>query len=126
MGIVRKTKTVSLLQNVFESSEKALSVVQLVDQMIYAMNKTTVYRILDRLEKEGLVHSFFGKDGLKWYAKKATCCSTKSTGTHQHFQCNHCGTIECLDVNISIPQLDNRYISSTKILIQGTCPSCLS
>ena len=33
------------------------------------MNKTTVYRILDRFEKEGILHWFIDNDGLKRYAK---------------------------------------------------------
>ncbi len=126
MGIIRKTKSVQLLLNVFDQSKNALSVVQLIDTMSSHMNKTTVYRILDRLEQGGIVHSFLGKEGLKWYAKCSECSSHKHSDLHPHFQCKNCGTIECLSIDIQIPEISNRHVDSAEILLQGTCPSCLS
>ncbi len=125
MGIVRKTKSVELLLNVFNQSPNALSVVQLVEKMSTQMNKTTVYRILDRLEKEGIVHSFLGKEGLKWYAKCRECSSGHHSDVHPHFQCTDCGTIECLSLDIEIPTISNRKIESAEIMLQGICPKCL-
>lgn len=126
MGIVRKTKSVNLLLAVFQESEKALSVVQLVESMRDQMNKTTVYRILDRLEQGGMVHSFFGKDGLKWYAKCSECSVHHHSDEHPHFQCSDCGTIECLSVDINIPTIPNLQISSAEIMLTGTCSNCSS
>lgn len=126
MGIVRKTKSVSLLLNVFQQSESALSVVQLVESMSDHMNKTTVYRILDRLEQEGTVHSFLGKDGLKWYAKCADCSSYHHSDAHPHFQCTDCGTVECVPIDISIPVISDRKINSMEVMLTGTCANCLS
>lgn len=126
MGIIRKTKSVELLLNVFHQSQSALSVVQLIDNLKSNMNKTTVYRILDRLEQEGVVHSFLGKDGLKWYAKCSECSAHQHSDLHPHFQCNDCGTIECLSVDIQIPVISDRQIDSAEVLLQGTCPNCLS
>ena len=73
MAIVRKTKSVHTLLEVMKQAGEALSVVDLVNRLDQEMNKTTVYRILDRLEDEGLLHSFQGKDGLKWYAQCQGC-----------------------------------------------------
>ncbi|MDT7830828.1 transcriptional repressor [Flavobacteriaceae bacterium S356] len=126
MGIIRKTKSVGLLLNVFNQSKSALSVVHLIENLKASMNKTTVYRILDRLEQEGVVHSFLDKDGLTWYAKCTECTSHEHSDVHPHFQCNDCGTIECLSIDISIPTISDRQIDSADVLLQGTCPSCLS
>lgn len=126
MGIVRKTKSVALMLEVFSKVEGAVSVVQLIENLKQQMNKTTVYRILDRLEKEGIVHSFIGKEGLKWYAKCAGCSSGHHSDSHPHFECIDCGTIECLSLHIQIPQVSNRQIESANIMLQGTCPNCLS
>ena len=125
MGIVRKTKSVNLLLNVFQQSDSALSVVQLIDSMSDQMNKTTVYRILDRLEQEGMVHSFLGKDGLKWYAKCSDCSSHHHSDAHPHFQCTDCGTVECVPVQIAIPNLPNVQVDSAEIMLTGTCANCL-
>ena len=124
MGIIRKTKSVKLLLNVFQRAENAISVVELVEKMSEHMNKTTVYRILDRLEQEGMVHSFLGKEGLKWYAKCSDCTSHHHSDLHPHFQCNDCGNIECLPVEIAIPTISDRQISSVEIMMSGTCSNC--
>jgi Fur family ferric uptake transcriptional regulator len=125
MGVVRKTKSVNLLLNAFEQSESALSVVQLVDNLSDHMNKTTVYRILDRLEQEGMVHSFYGKDGLKWYAKCSQCTSHEHSGHHPHLQCKDCGVVELVPVEIPIPNIPNIQIDSAEIMFTGTCSNCL-
>ena len=76
MGIIRKTKLVEALLELFKQGNNALSVVELVERFKGKANKTTIYRILDRLEDEGLVHSFKGRNGLTWYAKCFSDCST--------------------------------------------------
>ena len=124
MGIIRKTKSVKLLLDVFQHADNAISVVELVEKMSEHMNKTTVYRILDRLEQEGIVHSFLGKEGLKWYAKCSDCTSHNHSDLHPHFQCNDCGIIECLPVEIAIPTISDRQISSVEIMLSGTCSNC--
>lgn len=124
MGITRKTKSVNYVLDVFQNSDAAISVVNLVDGMKDKMNKTTVYRILDRLENEGIVHSFKGYDGLKWYAKCSDCSSHKHSDAHPHFQCNDCGTVACLPVHIEIPAIPNIKINSAEIMLVGTCSKC--
>ena len=69
MSIIRKTKTIKLILNAFDQANDAVSVVELVDRFNSQMDKTTVYRILERLEDEGTLHSFIGKDGSKRYAR---------------------------------------------------------
>ena len=69
MSISRNTKTVKLLLKLFDKENNALSIVDLVSILSQKMNKTTVYRILQRLEEAGILHSFIDKDGLKRYAK---------------------------------------------------------
>jgi Fur family ferric uptake transcriptional regulator len=49
MGVVRKTKSVNNLLELFEQTKEALSAIDLVKRLESEMNKTTVYRILDRL-----------------------------------------------------------------------------
>ncbi len=126
MGIVRNTSSVKLLWKSFENTNDAVSVVELVKQLEHKMNKTTVYRILDRLENEGKLHSFAGSDGLKWYAKCKGCSTESHLDIHPHFQCNECGKVECLDVNIPIPNTSDHQIDSAQILLFGQCNSCVN
>lgn len=124
MGIIRKTKAVTTILNLFEEKQEAKSVVSLVELVKENMNKTTVYRVLDRLEQDGVIHSFNGKDGLKWYAKCKGCSAHKHSDKHPHFQCTECDKVECLSVEIKIPSIKNHKIDSSDILLTGQCEAC--
>lgn len=125
MGIVRKTKAVNTVLQLLEGKGKAKSVVYLIELVKDEMNKTTVYRILSRLEEDGIIHSFNGKDGLKWYAKCNEGCSAHNhTDKHPHFQCTKCNKVECLELEIDIPPIKNHKIDTTDILLMGQCEAC--
>ena len=127
MNIIRKTKTVKLVLDTFNHSSDAISVVELVEKFHKEMNKTTVYRILDRLEESGILHSFIDQDGLKRYAKgeKNTESSNVLT-THPHFLCEDCGISSCLPLDITIPSIPNYTIRSSEHLLIGQCKDCIS
>ena len=126
MGIVRKTKSVNSVLELFENTNEAFSAIDLVERLKSAMNKTTVYRILERLEDEGMLHTFKGKDGLQWYAKCHGCTSSDHADLHPHFQCRNCGKTECLDLKLSIPTVSHHKIDSAELLLLGQCENCLS
>ena len=126
MGIVRKTKAVNIVLNIFEHNNEAKSVVNLIELVKGEMNKTTVYRILDRLEQDGTIHCFNGKDGLKWYAKCNGCSENHHYDLHPHFQCNNCDKVECLSLEVKIPSLKNHKVDTTDILLMGQCSDCLT
>ena len=97
MIISRKTKTLKLVLELFSEKKYAIPVVDIVSIFANKMNKTTVYRILQRLEDSGILHSFVDKRGLKRYAKGD---QRKSNSTnqiiHPHFLCDDCGVSICL------------------------------
>ena len=125
MGISRNTKTVQLLLNLFVKEDNALSVVDLVSILSNQMNKTTVYRILHRLEEAGILHSFVDKDGLKRYAKGSQRTSSMDNQiNHPHFLCEDCGISTCLPLKISTPSLPNYVIKSSEQLYLGQCKDC--
>jgi Fur family ferric uptake transcriptional regulator len=126
MTVIRKTKAVKIVIHLFELKKSALSVVELIDELQHQMNKTTVYRILNRLEKDGLLHSFIGKDGLKHYAKCNGCPSNRHFDAHPHFQCNLCGKIDCWDLAINTPVIKNYIIESVELFLTGKCSDCLA
>ncbi len=126
MGIIRKTKTVDFLLNEFSTSFGAISAKQLIERLDSKFNKTTIYRVLDKLEDDGVLHSFLGKNGLKWYAKCNNCTHGNHNDTHPHFQCLNCGKVDCLSVQVKIPNIPNRTVNTAQVLLQGTCETCLS
>ncbi len=126
MGITRKTKAVKKLLSLFEPTVSAILAVDLIAQLKEEMNKTTVYRILDRLENEGIIHSFVGSDGLKWYAKCTGCSSNNHNDIHPHFQCTNCKKVTCLPVEIKIPIVENYTIENAAVFLVGKCNECSS
>ncbi|QDO94894.1 transcriptional regulator [Formosa sediminum] len=124
MGVIRKTKSVEVLLNEFNTSGEAISAKQLIEQLDTQFNKTTIYRVLDKLEEDGKLHYFLGKEGLKWYAKCKSCSASEHKDVHPHFQCLKCGKVDCLPVSMSFPKVPNRKIIASHVLIQGLCENC--
>lgn len=124
MGIIRKTKSVEILLNAFEENTQAISAIDLIKKLHLKLNKTTIYRVLDKLEDDGVLHSFLGINGIKWYAKCHGCSGSKHVDVHPHFQCIECGKMDCLDVEMQIPKIPNREIIASQVLIQGKCETC--
>ena len=127
MGIIRKTKSVEVLLNAFAESKMPISTLDLVEQFHHQMNRSTVYRILDRMEDHGILHSFTGQDGLTWYALsgKEGCSHSHQKDTHPHFQCMDCGKTECLSISIPIPEVAEHSIESVSFLLVGRCADCI-
>lgn len=124
MGIIRMTKSVETLLSEFDKEGGGISAIELVKRLSNKLNKTTIYRVLDKLEDDGILHSFLSKKGARWYAKCIGCSNTRHLDIHPHFQCLSCGKIDCLPIEIQIPKIPNRKISNSHVLIQGTCNLC--
>ena len=126
MGIVKRTKSVVTLLDIFEHTNEALSAIVLVERLKAEMNKTTVYRILDRLEEEGVIHAFKGQEGLLWYAKCKRCGPSDHSDVHHHFQCRDCGKTECLNFNLPLPSFPSHKVEKAELLLIGLCQNCFS
>ncbi|WP_299017095.1 transcriptional repressor [uncultured Polaribacter sp.] len=125
MGIVRKTQSLQLVLNAFNKTTAAISTVDLVKDLKSEINKSTIYRILDKLTDDGVLHAVIGKNGVKQYAKCKSCSKKEHTDNHPHFQCNSCGKINCLDISVTIPQIPNYKVNTVHVLIEGECSQCL-
>ena len=122
MSIIRKTKTVNLILKEFSQNDKAISTTKLIDKYKTHMDKTTVYRILDRLEESNILHSFIDNDGLKRYAKNTENYNLSSDDQlHPHFLCE---ISSCLPIKLPIPNLSKYIIKSAEYLLKGHCKDC--
>lgn len=124
MGVIRQTKSVKAVMEVFENSDNALSSVELIEKFSGLMNKTTVYRILARLVDENFLHSFKSNDGVSFFARYSSESTKASSDLHPHFQCKKCGKTKCVPLDITLPSLPNYKIDSAEFLITGVCEHC--
>ena len=125
MGIIRKTQAADVLLDEFNKDSNAISAINLVKRLSNKINKTTVYRLLDKLEDDGVLHYFLDSKGIKWFAKCMGCSKSEHSDVQPHFQCTDCGSVNCLEVKVTIPEIPNRKVINTHILVLGTCELCL-
>ena len=126
MGVVRKTKHLEHVLRVFSQSSDALSARMLLDTLANEINKSTVYRMLDKLEDDGVIHSFLTIDHIRFYALCKGCSSGQHVDSHAHFQCTSCKRVSCLSEEIVLPTPERARITSAQVLFTGQCQYCLS
>jgi Fur family ferric uptake transcriptional regulator len=68
---------------------------------------------------------FLDSNGVKWFAKCKICSKSKHHDVHPHFQCTDCGIVDCLEIKITIPEIPNRKVVNSQILVLGQCDLCL-
>ncbi len=125
MGIQRRTKTLEGILAAFGDNNVALSARMLLSRLDVGVNKTTVYRLLEKLEEDGVVHSFVGEDSTKFYARCHSCSDDNHRHSHPHFQCVSCDQVQCLDFEVPVPAPGNLKITDSQILLKGHCESCV-
>ena len=125
MGVLRKTKHLEHVLQAFRQSSDALSAGMLVDALANEINKSTVYRMLQKLEDDGVIHSFLTMDQIRFYALCKGCSSGRHVDTHAHFQCTSCKRVSCVSEEIVLPTPGRARITSAQVLLTGQCESCL-
>ena len=126
MGVLRKTKYLEQVLQAFRQSSDALSAGMLLDALANEINKSTVYRMLQKLEDDGVIHSFQAMDQIRFYALCKGCSSDRHVDTHAHFQCTSCKRVSCVSEEIVLPTPGRARITSAEVLLTGECESCLS
>lgn len=126
MGVRRKTKHLEQVLQAFRQSGDALSAGMLLDALANEINKSTVYRMLQKLEDDGLIHSFLTIDQIRFYALCKGCSSGRHVDSHAHFQCTSCKRVSCVSEEIVLPTPKKARITSAQVLLTGQCESCMS
>ncbi len=122
----RNTQHQKAVLELLKNSGKALTADEIRAGLIKKINKTTVYRMLERFSDAGKVHFVTGQDGKAYYALCENCKGDHSNTLHNHlhFQCENCGEVECLPEKVQLPTLGDYEIHETQFLIIGICKKC--
>ncbi len=84
------------------------------------LDKVTLYRTLDWLVAQGLVHRLVGEDRVgRFHAAGA------DSAADTHFQCLCCGRTLCLTAPVPVPELPPGFrVERVEVVVRGYCPNC--
>jgi Fur family transcriptional regulator, ferric uptake regulator len=92
-----------------------------------AINRVTVYRILDLLVDRGLVQRLSGGGRSYVYG----LAPNEYHPAHPHFYCKSCGHMECLtpqSLNVDTQPMQHTFrglIENVEVRVDGVCKTCL-
>ena len=129
MAFKRKTIVSENVLKILERSTTALSVtqlIQLLEKKNIRPNKTTLYRIIDKLKENSLIHVFTLNNGTSYF-------ELKDNHHHHHFFCNQCEKVICLNT-CHLSKNNNQFedilpnqnfsIDTHEFNIYGLCDKC--
>lgn len=89
-----------------------------------AIDRVTIYRVLDWLTANALAHKIAGGDRV-W---RFNAAEREHGHRHAHFQCNRCGTVLCLDdldMRPSIRLPAGFRSQHVELTVKGLCAGCV-
>jgi Fur family ferric uptake transcriptional regulator len=123
---VRNTPAKRFVLARISALEKAISQRELQEMSDNTFDRVTLYRVLERLVGEGMLHRATDKHGVVRYAS----CNHEHNGMncshhHLHFHCESCDEVSCLDQILPDFHLPQGYsITHAQFTIAGTCQKC--
>lgn len=124
MKSARNTTAKTEIQELIIASDVALSHAEIQKALDGLCDRVTIYRVLDRLLEEGIIHKIINVDGVVKYAG-CHSCSVKHNHNHIHFSCQRCKSVTCLDGVEPSYQLPKNYkVTGMNFTLSGLCPHC--
>ena len=124
MKTTRNTTAKSVILDLLIKSEVALSHAEIQALTNGICDRVTIYRVLDRLMKEDLIHKAVNLEGT---IKYASCSHLHDNHSHNHvhFSCQKCNLVTCLDnVEPRFTLPENYQIKEVNFTLTGLCPNC--
>lgn len=125
---MRQTPLLKIVLELLEKNHKHLSVPdlqQLLEAKGFKPNKTTLYRMLEKLVEDGLVETPLLDTKVTYYELK--------TYHHHHFRCESCDAIKCIadpELESQIHALEHKLeakglkITNHNFSLSGKCLTC--
>lgn len=121
-----KTKQKELLLSIIKNQKREFTIKDIYNQVKDKTGLTTIYRLIDKLNNDGLLNKYIGKDNITYYQYLDKC----SHENHFFLKCTNCGNIIHIDCDC-ISELSNHIInehhfipSHEHIIINGICNNC--
>lgn len=127
----KTTNRTKILEYMKANKDKTVTVADIDNYLLdnaCRVNKTTIYRYLDKLVSEGKAIKYVDKKGSMatfQYVEAAHKCDE-----HLHLKCNQCGSVihlECDFMKDIAEHIDNHHgfkLQCQNSVIYGTCKKC--
>jgi len=121
----RNTRQTLLVTEILEKSRYPVSQKDILKKIKSEVDRVTIYRIINRLIKDGKVHRVISDNGETFFAY----CDLKNKNQHQmsnhiHFKCIKCKKIICLNRQIRYSLPKGFLLLETNYFISGYCKNC--
>jgi len=124
----RNTTAKSAILELIKNSDVALSHIEIQKLIGDLCDRVTIYRVLNRLVKEDVIHKIATPDGTVKYAPchHHHLDNQIHSHNHVHFSCEKCLSVTCLDsVEPSFKIPDNYVVKEVNFTLSGLCPKCI-
>ena len=111
---------------VIKKRHSEFTIKEIYESLHQEVGLTTVYRIIDKLVKDGIVNQSIGKDNITYYQYLEECREEN----HFYLKCEVCGTLihvdcDCIkDLSEHIIKNHHFKLAKSKIIINGICDEC--
>ena len=126
---LRKTKGRETILQLLYTQNRPLAHQEIIARKcISKYNRVTIYRILETLQKVGLLHKILGSDGVWRFCIHKHTKGKKCGGNHIHFFCSECNQMSCMPEQ-SLPWINppkGAKIISKQLVVHGVCANCLN
>ena len=126
MKQARNTAAKTEILNLISQSDVALSHTEIQTLLDGLCDRVTIYRVLDRLTEEGLIHKVVNIDGGVKYAGCHSCSANHNhKHNHIHFSCQKCKSVTCMEGIEPAFKLPKKYkVHEVNFTVSGLCPQC--
>ncbi len=126
MNYSYKTKQKDLILNEIKNRKSEFKAQDIYEYLNKEVGLTTIYRLIDKLVKEGLLNKTIGNDNIAYYQYLEKC----EHENHFYLKCEKCGNIihvdcDCITELMSHIAREHKFkINSEHIIINGICEKC--
>ena len=127
MKATRNTTAKTTILEIIKNSAVALSHTEIQTLSNPICDRVTIYRVLDRLVREDIIHKIVNLDGtIKYASCQHAHNETEHTHNHIHFSCEKCHLVTCLEhVEPTFDLPPNYQVNEVNFTLSGLCPNCL-
>jgi Fur family ferric uptake transcriptional regulator len=125
MKKTRSTSAKAKILRLISDSKTALSQSEIQNALEGFCDRVTIYRVLNRLVNEELIHKISTIEGTLKYAS-CSSCTDNHLHNHLHFSCEKCKKVSCLShirIDTTIPE--NYQPNHFNYVVSGICPECV-